>query len=98
MVKFATVFAILAFAATADDKHIGTIDYFGYSSLDLPKLQALLPLHLGDPLPSREARRSAEAAMAKAAGRNQARVNVLCCLPDGRYSLFVGFEEPGLGP
>ncbi len=93
--------AIIAFAtnAAADDKHIGLIDFFGYTGLDLAQVRALLPFHVGDPLPSRTARASAEIALAKAVDRKRVKMNILCCLPDGRSTLYVGFEAPGVpGP
>jgi hypothetical protein len=84
--------------AKADDRHIGIIDFYGYSTLDLSQLRPLLPFHPGDPLPSKKSLTSAEPAYAKAIGRSRVSFSTICCLPDGRWSLFVGLDEPGIAP
>jgi hypothetical protein len=86
---------VLAWCGAAEDRHIGTIDFYGYSGLDLVKLKALLPLHEGDALPSNNALANAKPGYVKAVGRDRVEMTTICCLPDGRSSLFVGFAEPG---
>jgi len=72
---------------------IGIIDWYGYGNLDLAKLRAALPFRAGDALPSDKAREAAQAVLEKAAGR-PALISMVCCLHDGRSSMFVGLAEP----
>jgi hypothetical protein len=95
--SFALVLLLIPLAA-ADDRHIGTIDFYGYSTLDLRQLRSLLPFHAGDPLPSKKSLTAAEPAYAKAIGRGRVSFATICCLPDGRWSVFVGLDEPGIAP
>jgi len=92
--RLRAAFALLVCTAFAEDPHIGTIDFYGYRSLDLAQLRAALPYHVGDPVPPRQARSEVEKTYAKAVGRARAAITAICCLPDGRTSLFVGLEDP----
>ena len=94
MGRLCAAFPLLVCIAFADDPHIGTIDFYGYRSLDLAQLRAALPYHVGDPVPPRQARSEVEKTYAKAVGRARAAITAICCLPDGRTSLFVGLEDP----
>jgi len=98
VIRFAATVLILASLAAADDRHLGTIDFYGYTGLDLNQLRAALPYHEGDPLPSKQALREAGPAYAKAAGRDRVEMETICCQPDGRWALFVGFADPGAPP
>lgn len=93
MGRLCAAFPLLVCIAFADDPHIGTIDFYGYGNLDLAPLRAALPFHVGDPVPPRRARSEAEKIYAKAVGRARAAITAICCLPDGRTSLFVGLED-----
>jgi hypothetical protein len=84
--------------AAADDRHIGIIDFYGYSTLDPRQLRSLLPFHVGDPLPSKKSLTAGEPVYAKAIGRGRVSFSTICCLPDGRWSLFAGLDEPGIAP
>jgi len=79
----------------ADDRHIGIIDFYGYAGLDLQKLRAALPFHVGDKLPSERARNAARSAYERAIGRGPVEFTLICCEEDGRSTLFVGMHEPG---
>jgi hypothetical protein len=82
----------------AQDRRVGTVDFFGYSGLDLKHLRETFPVKEGDPEPTREARNTMALAFAKAIGRSPVAVEDVCCLEDGRTSLFVGMPEPGIPP
>lgn len=73
---------------------IGTIDFYGYGRLDLPSLRAALPFKEGDPLPSDVVRDSALQSLSRIAGR-KAVLSTVCCLEDGRMSVFIGLPEVG---
>lgn len=89
--------AILPALAESPSDRIGTIDFYGYGHLDLASLRAALPLKEGDKVPSDAVRASAEAAVSRIAGRKAA-ISQVCCLPDGRSSLYVGLPEVGAVP
>jgi len=89
-----TATLLLLTPLVADDKHIGTIDFYGYSGLDLKQLRAALPFHEGDALASKAQFEAAKVPYARMIGRSRVEFAPICCLEDGRYSLFVGIEEP----
>ena len=89
---------LAALPGIAADPHIGTIDFYGYGSLDVSQLRASLPYRVGDPVPSQKSRTAAEQAFAKATGRERASISALCCLPDGRTALFAGLPDPEAPP
>jgi len=89
--------AILPALAESPSDRIGTIDFYGYGHLDLASLRAAPPLKEGDTVPSDAVRASAEAAVSRVAGR-QAAFSHVCCLEDGRTSLYVGLPEVGAPP
>jgi len=97
---FTIVSAILTVTSSlvAQDRHIGTINFYGYPGLDLQQLRATLPFHEGDPFPSREQLAAAREPFANAIGRTRVRFSPNCCLADGRLLLFVGIEEPEAAP
>jgi len=88
--------AITASAQSAADR-IGTIDFYGYGALDLAQLRAALPFKEGDAVPSAQTTQAAEESLVKLTGR-AAKVQVVCCLADGRSSIFAGLAEPDAPP
>jgi len=89
--------AILPALAQPPSDRIGTIDFYGYGQLDLPSLRAALPLKEGDPIPSDTVRDTALQAVSRIAGR-KAVLSKICCLEDGRRSIFIGLPEVGAPP
>jgi hypothetical protein len=73
-------------------ERIGTIDFYGYGTLDIAVLRAALPFKEGDRVPDDKKRDAAEESVSKAAGR-EVRISGACCLPDGRNALFIGVAE-----
>lgn len=88
--------AVLPALAQSPSGRIGTIDFYGYGHLDLPSLRAALPFREGDKLPSDSVRESALQAVGRITGRRAIFLSV-CCLEDGRSSVFIGLPESG-GP
>jgi hypothetical protein len=68
--------------------HIGDIEFFGYSGLDLAKVRASLPVHEGDAFPER-GRQSVRAAVTGAIGKEPTDVNAVCC-DQGKILLYIG--------
>ncbi|MGP8248238.1 MAG: HEAT repeat domain-containing protein [Bryobacteraceae bacterium] len=85
--------AAAAAAAQPPVNQIGTIDFFGYGSLDTARLERVLPFKPRDPLPTAELRDEAEQTISRVADRPSVTVTSVCCLADGRYSVFVGMAE-----
>lgn len=85
---------VLAAAAQPASERIGIIDFYGYGSLDPAHLRGALPFQEGGAVPSKEARLAAEAALVKLTGRTAAKIERVCCLEDGRSTIFVGLAEP----
>jgi hypothetical protein len=85
-----------AFAQSPSDR-IGTIDFYGYGHLDLPSLRAALPFKEGDKLPSDDVRERGLQALSRVAGRKPVFSGV-CCLEDGRSSVYIGLPEVGTRP
>jgi hypothetical protein len=95
LLPLVTIAVALAIAASAPQpvNQIGTIDFFGYGSLDPVRLERVLPFKQGDPPPTRELRDEAEQTISRVADRPSVTVSYICCLADGRYSVFVGMAE-----
>ena len=73
---------------------IGIIDFYGYGDLDPAQLRAALPFHEGGSIPSDHQKTTAEQALKKMTGRDAA-ISGVCCLNNGRHTVFVGLAEPG---
>jgi HEAT repeat protein len=86
--------AILPALAESPSDRIGSIDFYGYGHLDVASMRAALPFKEGDGIPSDAVRESAVRALSRITGR-RAVVSGVCCLPDGRSSIFVGLPEVG---
>jgi len=97
MRQYLLLLAILPALAQSPADRIGTIDFYGYGHLDLPSLRAALPFKEGDPIPSDSVRESASRAVSGIAGRQAAILDV-CCLRDGRKSVYIGLPEVGAPP
>ncbi|MGB7762199.1 MAG: hypothetical protein WBL61_20365 [Bryobacteraceae bacterium] len=91
---------VLAASAAAQpaSERIGIIDFYGYGTLDLAQLRAALPFKEGDAVPSTEAIQAAEEALVKLTGRAAAKIKRVCCLEDGRSTIFFGLAEPEAPP
>ncbi|MGA1996543.1 MAG: hypothetical protein ABSH45_12260 [Bryobacteraceae bacterium] len=92
LVTIVTAMAIVA-AAEQPGNQIGTIDFFGHGSLDSARLERVLPFKPGDPLPTTELRDEAEQTISRVVDRPSVTVSSICCLADGRFSVFVGMAE-----
>jgi hypothetical protein len=89
--------AILPALAESPSQRIGSIDFYGYGHLDVASLRAVLPFREGDMVPSASVRDNAVRALSGVAGR-QAVISGVCCLPDGRSSVYIGLPEVGASP
>jgi hypothetical protein len=91
---------VLAASAAAQpaSERIGIIDFYGYGPLDPAQLRAALPFKEGDAVPSKEMKQTAEEDLVKLTGRTDAEVTKVCCLEDGRSTVFVGLAEPDAPP
>jgi hypothetical protein len=95
MRRAALLLAILLPAhAGQPSEQIGTIDFYGLGTLDAASLLKMLPFHEGGPIPSYRRRDRIALNIGKKTGRLAA-LSVVCCLPDGRSSVFVGLAEEG---
>ena len=72
---------------------IGAIEYYGIHKISLPRISKALGLKAGDPLPPSKG--DIEENLEKLPDVVQARLEAVCCQPDGSASLFVGIEEKG---
>jgi hypothetical protein len=86
--------AIVPVFGQPQSERIGTIDFYGYGHLDLASLRVASPLKEGDPVPSDAVRDSALQSLSRIAGR-KAVLSRVCCLEDGRLSIFIGLPEVG---
>jgi len=90
-------FSLIVLAATAAaqpaSERVGIIDFYGYGLLDPAQLRAALPFKEGDVVPSKEVKQAAVDALVKATGRTAAKIERVCCLEDGRSTVFVGLAE-----
>jgi hypothetical protein len=91
------VLAASASAQPASEK-IAIIDFYGYGQIDPAQLRAVLAFKEGDAVPSKEVNQAAEEALVKATGRAAAKVTRVCCLEDGRSTVFVGLAVPDAPP
>ncbi len=91
---------VLAASAAAQpaSERIGIIDFYGYGPLDPAQLRAALRFKEGDAVPSKEVRQAAEEALVKLTGRAAAKITKVCCLEDGRSTIFAGLAEPDAPP
>jgi len=84
--------ALLPVFAQSPSDRIGTIDFYGYGHLDLAALRAALPFKEGDKVPAGGARDRDLQAVNRIAGR-KALFSGVCCLEDGRSSIYIGLPE-----
>lgn len=87
----AFVLAIAARAQTFGVPRIGAIEYYGVHKLATQRIAKPLGLQPGDALPPSKA--DIEERLEKIPGVVQARLEAVCCQPDGNAILFVGIEE-----
>jgi hypothetical protein len=85
-----------------DNKHLGSIDFFGYKGLDTASVAAAIPVKVGDPFPANHTREEWSAlvssAIAKGAGRVPTDVRFVCCNQSGDHMLFVGLDGASYAP
>src|SRR5262245_61100539 len=101
--RYVLLVCILLTAAASpgqdDQRPIGSIDFFGYTGLDLDRVRSALPIHVGDTLPGPvktiEGVRTAVTAML---GRGPTDVNPVCCDNQGNFIIFVGLPGPSIVP
>jgi len=85
--------------AQEDQRRIGLIDFFGYAGLDLDRIKAALPLHVGDKYPGPlETRQRFNEAVAAVIGRTPTDVAPVCCDPQGNYMIYVGLPGTSSKP
>lgn len=85
-------------AAQPASEKIGIIDFYGYGTLDLADFSGVLLFKEGDPVPSEEVKKAVEAALVMVTRRPAAKITRVCCLEDGRSTIFVGLAEPDAPP
>ncbi len=90
--KFFWIFLLPAALAADSAPRVRTVDYYGLRKIPANRIQKVVGLNAGDPLPPSKG--DLEDQLEKISGVVQARVEVVCCEgPDGM--LFVGIEERG---
>ena len=90
--KFFCLFLLPAALAADLAPHVGTVDYYGLRKIPVNRIQKVVGVNAGDPLPPSKG--DLEDRLEKIPGVVLARVQVVCCDgPDGM--LFVGIEERG---
>jgi hypothetical protein len=72
---------------------IGSIEYYGLRKITVARLDRVLNLKPGDPLPPSKG--DLEDLLEKVPGVVQARIEAVCCQSDGNPILFIGIEEKG---
>src|SRR5277367_7085768 len=84
-------------AALKPSDTIGAIDFFGYQGLDVAKVRAALPVHVGDTL-TEKTPDQIEAAVAKVIGKEPTDVAQVCCDEKGRSLLYIGLPGGSYKP
>lgn len=94
--RYVAVFVALLVPALGQSPSelIGTIDFYGYGTTPIESVRKVLPFHEGDKVPSDEVRMETERALGEMAGR-RGRINLVCCLADGKSTVYVGLAEVG---
>jgi hypothetical protein len=91
-VKFFWIFLLPAVLAADSRPRISSVDYYGLRKISVARIQKIVAVSAGDPLPSSKG--DLEDRLEKIPGVVLARVKVMCCEgQDGM--LFVGIEERG---
>ena len=85
-------------AAQPASEKIGIIDFYGYGALDPEDFSGVLLFKEGDPVPSEEVKKAVEAALVMVTRRPAAKITRVCCLEDGRSTIFVGLAEADASP
>src|SRR5262249_19097333 len=79
-------------------KHIGEIEFFGYSGVDLDKVRRALPLHEGDEFSIHQAEAIGQAkdqarkAVYQATGHHPTDIGFVCCDKQGNWIIFIGLS------
>jgi hypothetical protein len=76
---------------------IGPIDFFGYQGLDVVKVRAALPVHVGDKF-TEETQGQIEAAVAGVIGKKPTDVGQVCCDEKGRWLIYIGLPGGSYKP
>jgi hypothetical protein len=76
-------------AATKPSDTIGAIDFFGYQGLDVAKVRAALPVHVGDELTG-QTKDLINRAVMGVLGKEPTDVAVICCDAKGMSLIYVG--------
>lgn len=87
------VVLVLTFVTSGQDlkKRIGSIDFYGYSGLNVDNIRAALPLHEGDLYPgAEETIRGINKAVRLATVGAPTDIAPVCCDKQGNYMIYVG--------
>ena len=72
-------------------RRIGSIDFYGYAGLDLDRIKAALPLHVGDQFPGPlETTDAIRKAVTSVTGHPPLDVASVCCDAQGNFMIYVG--------
>jgi hypothetical protein len=83
------VCGVFAHGQASPGETIGVIDFFGYQGLDVAKVRAALPVHVGDPL-TRQTKGLIEDAVERVIGKRPTEVAEVCCDGKGRSLIYIG--------
>ena len=82
-----------------ESRRIGPIDFYGYAGLDLDRIKAALPVHVGDRFPGPlETIQRINEAVASVIGRTPTDVAPVCCDAQGNYMIYVGLPGASSKP
>ncbi len=85
------VFLSAAAYAQTEPRRIGSIDFFGYSGLNLDQIRSALPLKIGDQFPGPlETRNGINKAVTDVIRKRPTDVSPVCCDAQGNYMIYVG--------
>ena len=89
-------FLILLFLASMQQPQsfrIGSIDFFGTVDIDVAKVRAALPVHVGDQFTGEQmpsVQDNLGRAVSKALGHKPTDINLVCCDASGSWMIFIG--------
>jgi len=89
----------LAAPAQNDPRRIGSIEFFGYSGLNLDQISSALPLRVGDPFPGpSKTREGTNKAVTSVLGRPPTDIAPVCCDAQGNYMIYIGLPGASVKP
>ncbi len=89
---------VLTAAASAQEKRLGIIDFFGQGTSDTASIRHALPFHEGDIFPTdptgaNDWKQRASAAVMEVTGRPATDVAAVCCTGEGEGIVFIGVSD-----